>query len=179
MRIRSRSIALMAILLAIPFIWPVQTADARFQKRQGWVTAAFDGDCENLIADQIQSARRELLIAIFIMTSQRLENLVATAAQRGVTVRVKYDINQARHASMQRALKRFEEVGIECTPIEMTRTGASMHHKFIVIDGLRVITGSYNFTAMAAGWNYENCILIESQPIAREFQQIFESIESR
>ena len=177
---RGRSTVALVALLVVPlFMASVQTADARFRKQHGFITAAFDGDCEDLVANQIQSARRELLIAIFIMTSQRLENLVATAAGRGVTVRVKYDVNQARHASMQRALKRFEEAGIECVPITMSRTGASMHHKFMVVDGLRVITGSYNFTAMAAGWNYENCILIESQPIAREYQAIFESIESR
>ncbi len=178
MLIRKPITAVLILLLLPFFVVPVDVAEGR-SRQHGFITTAFDGSCEDLIANQIQSARRELLIAIFIMTSQRLENLVATAAQRGVTVRVKYDVNQARHDSMQRALKRFEEAGIECVPIEMSRTGASMHHKFIVIDGLRVITGSYNFTAMAAGWNYENCVLIESQPIAQEYQAVFESIESR
>ncbi len=179
MRLGRKSVAVVVLILVPLFMVPVQTADARFSKKHGFITAAFDGDCEDLVANQIQSARRELLIAIFIMTSQRLESLVATAAQCGVMVRVKYDVNQASHRSMQRALKRFEEVGIECVPITLKRTGSSMHHKFIVVDELRVVTGSYNFTAMAAGWNYENCVLIESQPIAREYKAIFESIEDR
>lgn len=179
MRIGKKTVAVVVLVLVPLFLAPVQTADARFARRNAWVSVAFDGDCEDLLANQIQSARRELLIAIFIMTSQRLENLVATAAQRGVTVRVKYDVNQASHRSMQRALKRFEEVGIECVPITLQRTGSSMHHKFIVVDELRVVTGSYNFTAMAAGWNYENCVLIESQQVARDYKAIFESIEDR
>ncbi len=169
---------LLVAVLVVPFVLP-PPADARFQRRQGNITAAFDGDCEDLIANQIQSARRELLVAIFIMTSQRLENLIVTAAQRGVTVRVKYDVNQASHASMQRVLGRFEEAGIECVPISLRRSGSSMHHKFIVVDGLRVITGSYNFTAMAANFNYENCVLIESMQVARQFADVFDAIEDR
>jgi mitochondrial cardiolipin hydrolase len=178
-RISAWRLPTISLLLTGLFLVQVPHADARFQRRQGGVTVAFDGQCEDLIANQIQSARRELLIAIFIMTSQRLENLVVTAAQRGVTVRVKYDVNQASHRSMQRALTRFEELGIECVPITLRRTGASMHHKFMVIDGLRVITGSYNFTAMAQSANYENCVLIESQQVARDFADIFETIADR
>lgn len=160
------------------FLFSVQLVEAR-SKKHGFITAAFEGNCEDLVASQIQSARRELLVAIYIMTSQRLENLITTAAQRGVTVRVKYDINQASHSSMQRVLKSFEEAGIEVVPIEMERAGASMHNKFVVVDGLRVVTGSYNFTAMAAGFNYENCLLVESQPVARQYAEVFEAIESR
>lgn len=179
MRIHKKPAILFSLLMVVLLVAPVHTADARFSKKHGFITAAFDGVCEDLVASQIQSARRELLVAIYIMTSRRLESLVVTASQRGVTVRVKYDVNQATHKSMQRALKAFEDAGIECVPITLGRAGASMHNKFIVVDELRVVTGSYNFTAMAAGHNYENCVLIESQPIAREYKALFETIEDR
>lgn len=171
--------ALIGVCLLSFFLLPAQVVEARLDKKHGFVSAAFEGDCESLVAGQIQSARRELLVAIYIMTSKRLENLITTAAQRGVTVRVKYDVNQASHSSMQRVLKSFEEAGIEAVPIVLKRSGASMHNKFVVVDGLRVVTGSYNFTEMAASFNYENCVLIESQAIARQYTDIFEAIESR
>jgi mitochondrial cardiolipin hydrolase len=157
----------------------IQTADARFVKRPGFVTAAFDGDCEKLIADQIQSARRELLVAIYIMTRPRIGNLIVAAHQRGVNVRIKYDVNQAKLESMQAVIEQFDKHGIECKPITLERSGASMHNKFIVVDGLRVITGSYNFTAMANSFNYENCLLIESSQTAKEFSDVFETIADR
>jgi len=161
---------LLGALLALP-------VDAKFTKRPGFITAAFDGDCETLIANQIQSARRELLVAIYIMTRPRIASLIVAAHQRGVKVRIKYDVNQATHASMQEVIKLFEKHSIECVPITMKRSGASMHNKFIVIDGLRVITGSYNFTAMANSFNYENCLLIESSQ--KEFADVFEVIKDR
>ncbi len=175
-----RPVQLLALtILAGVLALPASVAEARFTRRNAFITVAFDGDCEQIIANQIQSARRELLIAIYSMTSQRLEDLVVRAAQRGVTVRMKYDAGQAAHASMQRVIARFEEAGIECVPISLRRSRASMHHKFIVVDGLRVVTGSANFSQMAADSNFENCVLIENQQVARDFADVFESIEDR
>lgn len=171
---------LLTLLVAAALLMPIgNDSEAKFTKRPGFVTTAFDGDCETLIAKQLQSARRELLIATYIMTRPRLAGLILTAHQRGVHVRVKYDVNQARLDSMQAIIKDFEKQGIECVPITLKRSGASMHNKFIVIDGLRVITGSYNFTSMAESFNYENCLLIESQLTAKEFTTVFESITDR
>lgn len=178
-----RSVNVMLIALLGAVLWTMvlpPEAEARFTRRTGFVTVAFDGQCEDLLANQIQSARREILIAIYSMTSQRLENLIVTAAQRGIRVRIKYDASQASNTGMQRVLSRFEEQsGIEVTEINMRGRFASMHHKFMVIDGLRVVTGSFNFTAMAASSNYENCVLIESPQIAQDFANVFESIVDR
>lgn len=179
MRRSHRLRGIVAICLLIGLAVPAHLADAKFTKRHGYIVTAFDGDCETLIANQVQSARRELLVAIYIMTRDRIGNVILTAHQRGVKVRVKYDIGQAKNESMQKIIKSFEERGIECVPITLSRAGASMHNKFIVIDGLRVITGSYNFTAMANSYNYENCLLIESPQVAKDFADIFETIVSR
>ncbi len=179
MRRLSHLCGVLAILLFICLTSAAPQADAKFTKRHGYIVTGFDGDCEQLIANQIQSARRELLVAIYIMTRDRIGNLILTAHQRGVKVRVKYDIGQAKNKSMQKIIKSFEDRGIECVPITLSRAGASMHNKFIVIDGLRVITGSYNYTAMAHGHNYENCLLIESPQVAQDFADVFETIVSR
>lgn len=167
------------VVLLGALLLPTHVPAARTPKRTGFVTIAFDGDCEGLIADQIQSARRELLVAIYVMTSARITRLIITAHQRNVNVRIKYDVEQAKYSSMQKVIAEFEKRGIECVPITLKRSGASMHNKFIVIDGLRVITGSYNYTAMAHAHNYENCLLIESQQAAQDFAAVFDAIVDR
>jgi phosphatidylserine/phosphatidylglycerophosphate/cardiolipin synthase-like enzyme len=171
---------ILTLLVAGVLLIPAgHVTEAKFTKRPGFITTGFDGDCETLIANQLQSARRELLVATYIMTRPRIAGLIVTAHQRGVKVRVKYDVNQAKLDSMRAIIDDFEKRGIECVPITLKRSGASMHNKFIVIDGLRVITGSYNFTSMAESFNYENCLLIESQQTAQEFAAIFEAITDR
>ncbi len=48
-----------------------------------------------------------------------------------------------------------------------------MHHKVIIIDEAIVITGSYNFTASAAGRNDENVLIIHSADVARQYMEEF------
>lgn len=50
-----------------------------------------------------------------------------------------------------------------------------LHHKFMVIDQQRVLTGSYNFTEKANS-NNENLMLAESPVAARHYAHIFEML---
>jgi len=47
--------------------------------------------------------------------------------------------------------------------------GDKLHHKFAVIDGARVITGSFNWSPSAAHQNDETLLLIESPLLAAHF----------
>lgn len=52
-----------------------------------------------------------------------------------------------------------------------------MHHKFAVVDGRQLITGSLNWTLTAVQSNMENIIITEEaelvQPFIKEFNQIW------
>ncbi len=171
----SVGIALVCMLLA----WPAEMTEAQRTRQHGFITPAFDGDCLGLLVDAIQQARREVLVATYYLTHTRIQDALITAANRGANVRIKYEASTASHQTMRQILDRLEERGMEVTRIKMSRSGASMHHKFVVIDQLRVFTGSYNFTVMASRHNYENCVLIESQAVAQDFASVFEQIVSR
>ena len=56
---------------------------------------------------------------------------------------------------------------------------AKMHNKFTVIDGKRVLTGSYNYTTSASTWSYENLVLLDSAEIADAFAAEFKKIISK
>ena len=51
-----------------------------------------------------------------------------------------------------------------------------MHHKFCIIDNVRVITGSYNWTVKARRFNKENIVCIEDEKIVTEFNSEYESL---
>ena len=55
---------------------------------------------------------------------------------------------------------------------------AIFHHKFMVFDGRHVETGSFNFSAAAAGKNAENVLMLWDVPqlaehYAREWQRLW------
>jgi phosphatidylserine/phosphatidylglycerophosphate/cardiolipin synthase-like enzyme len=51
-----------------------------------------------------------------------------------------------------------------------------MHHKVMVIDGERTITGSFNFTDAAQQQNDENVLLIDDQSVAALYATEFERV---
>lgn len=52
-----------------------------------------------------------------------------------------------------------------------------MHHKFAVVDGRRLITGSLNWTLTAVQGNMENVLITEErdlvQPFIKEFHRLW------
>ncbi len=143
------------------------------------VTAGFSSDCERLLLRGIQQAREEVLVAIYTLTRPQIEQALSRAAGRGVKVHVKYDHGQIETGRMQELITRLESRGVEITPISMSGRFASMHHKFAVIDRTQVFTGSFNFTVTAVTQSYENCVMIESSVVARDFIREFDQIRSR
>ncbi len=143
------------------------------------ITTGFSADCERLLINAIRRARYEVLVAIYTITRPEIEQALSAAARRGVKVQVKYDDGQISVSRMQELIHRMERRGVETIPIRMSGRYASMHHKFAVIDNTQVFTGSFNFTVTAVAHSYENCVLIEHEPVARDFTREFNRIRSR
>jgi len=49
----------------------------------------------------------------------------------------------------------------------------TMHHKFFVVDGQIVVTGSFNFSNAAEEANNENVLIIHNPDIAAQYAQEF------
>jgi phosphatidylserine/phosphatidylglycerophosphate/cardiolipin synthase-like enzyme len=89
---------------------------------------------------------------------------------RGVDVRVLLDKSSARvskSGSRYSAATYLTNAGI---PVWVDVKPAIAHNKVMVIDGLRVITGSFNFTASAQSRNAENLLVIEDPVLAAAYR---------
>jgi phosphatidylserine/phosphatidylglycerophosphate/cardiolipin synthase-like enzyme len=51
-----------------------------------------------------------------------------------------------------------------------------MHHKFVILDGAAVLTGSYNWTTESEEQNYENLVILSDPAQVRTFQEEFEEL---
>lgn len=146
---------------------------------QAEVKAVFGEDCQRLLIGEIYGAKKEIKVAIFSITHEKIVQALVNAAKRGVDVKVKYDAGQRDWETMQAAVKELEKHKIPCAAIKMASEHAGMHHKFAVIDQTRVLTGSFNYSTAGAWNNYENLVLIVSDKIAAQFSKEFEGIADR
>ena len=127
------------------------------------------GPDSNLVKD-IDEARYSVDIAIYRLDLWSVRDALIRAHRRGVTVRMVTESDNILEAEVED----LEAAGI---PVLGDRREHLMHHKFVVIDGLVVWTGSMNFTVSGAYRNNNNLIRIRSnrvaQNYAREFEEMF------
>lgn len=126
----------------------------------------------------IDGAEATVDAAIYELRRVRLTDALLAAAARGVRVRVVADDAQADGAPADRAqYDRLRAAGIPVHPD--LKTGSLQHNKFMVVDGLKVWTGSANWTDSGMTYNQENALEFRSAHIAvayaREFDEMFVS----
>jgi phosphatidylserine/phosphatidylglycerophosphate/cardiolipin synthase-like enzyme len=111
------------------------------------------GGVEDLLVDALGRATRTIDVAIFSLYSQRVADALIAAKARGVVVRVVSDISQSRRSQPVLSLSN-SGVGLR---LSAGRGGTGvLHHKFVIIDGALLMTGSYNFSQNAELYNFEN-----------------------
>jgi mitochondrial cardiolipin hydrolase len=143
------------------------------------VNVIFTESCEDAVVAAIEQAREEILLAIYTFSNRDIAKaLVKAKKKRNVNVRVKIDTKQIDYDAARDVVKLLKTNNIKVTRIKM-RDWYHMHHKFMVIDRRRVLTGSYNYTIAASTINYENLVTIDSPSIARRFIKEFEAIKDR
>ena len=57
-----------------------------------------------------------------------------------------------------------------------SRTDAHMHHKFAVVDGKVLLSGSFNYTRAAVLENRENVVVHRSRRLVQQFLKEFERL---
>jgi len=117
-------------------------------------------------------ATKSLDMVFFLIGSRRLSRYIIRAHRKGIRVRVVTDgkVSKSRN-SVNWYLQRH---GVDVRAVKVSR--GSMHSKFIVIDGKRVILGSANITNDADRRNHEFLILSDDSELVSKFMDKFEEL---
>ncbi|CAE6967510.1 Phospholipase D [Paraburkholderia nemoris] len=107
------------------------------------------------MVEEINNARRSLLIQAYSFTSAPIAAAVKNAKERGVDVRVILDKSQVSQRYSSATFLRNAAI-----PVVIDTRPAIAHNKVMIFDGAAVFTGSFNFTKSAQERNAENGILI-------------------
>lgn len=132
------------------------------------------GDCHDAVIAGLEAAQTCLDICVFTITDDRVTSSIREAARRGLRVRIITDDQKAFDPGSD--VHYLAAAGL---PVRQDFGDEHMHHKFAVIDGAQVITGSFNWTR-GSSFNHEN-ILISADPsvvaaYAQEFERLWETM---
>ncbi|XP_074014742.1 mitochondrial cardiolipin hydrolase [Numenius arquata] len=132
------------------------------------------GDCSlSRLLSRLLAARRSLEICLFAFSSPQLGCAVRLLHRRGVRVRI---VTDAQYMGLQGSqIGLLRQAGIQ---VRHDQESGYMHHKFAIVDGRMVITGSLNWTTQAIQNNRENVLVMEDaeyvKPFLDEFERIWE-----
>jgi len=128
------------------------------------------GQCEEQLLYWINRANTSIHILIYSFTLDSISDALIEAHNRGVDVKVVFEKQQITKYSEYQKLK---AAGIS---VRNDTNPKLMHDKVMIVDGIIVITGSYNYSASAENYNNENMIIILSDYIAGIYEKEFEKI---
>ena len=124
---------------------------------------------EKAVVAFIESASKTLDVCVYDLDLPEFAQALLAAHGRGVKVRVIIaDENAAKAYAVADQLKEMEALGL--LTLAHNRSGL-MHNKFMVADGLRVWTGSYNLTRTCSRFNDNHAIVLESPELAENYEQ--------
>ena len=122
------------------------------------------------VAKFINSATTSVDIAIFNINRQNIIDALIAKEQSGVPVRMVTEADYYNKSSYKPFYDEIENAGIPIVPDIGT---ALMHDKFIVVDGKKVLTGSYNYTDDQTTKDKNMIIEIASSALASYYEQEF------
>lgn len=124
---------------------------------------------EKAILNALAKAQNSVHAALYQLTDPQIAQTLTEIATRGIELKILLDDEPSKGSkgcllmSEGISVKQYIDSGI-------------MHHKFAVIDGTLVITGSYNWTTSAQTRNEENLLVIESPELAPAFEREFQKL---
>ncbi|CAJ1053550.1 mitochondrial cardiolipin hydrolase [Xyrichtys novacula] len=120
------------------------------------------------LLSHILSASSSLDLCIFAFSNMDLSRAVLALKSKGVIIRVLTDKDYAAIKGSQTGVLRKAGICVRCNV-----GSVYMHHKFAVVDGRLLITGSLNWTLTAVQANMENIIVTEEPDLLRPFMEEF------
>ncbi len=130
-----------------------------------------DNNVESIIVKRLKKARKSVHFMAFSFTSDAIGKEMIKLHKKGVKVTGLFEKRGAKTRYSE-----YTKMKLAGIPVKLDRNRYAMHHKVIVIDGKKVITGSYNFSKSANKKNDENIIIIDNADIANQYLDEFKRL---
>ncbi len=136
-----------------------------------------NGKIQKRIIEEIKQTDSTIDIAIYSFTNNEIAQSLKKAKDRGVAIRLIMDSRQAGEKQKHTQYKFFKINNFDAQKLKGKGRGI-MHNKFIIFDGKLLMTGSYNISANAELYSYENVIFITDKSVIEKYQKEFKKLYS-
>lgn len=119
---------------------------------------------EHILLEKIQNATASIYIAMFYYTNDLIHKALVDATNRGVKVKAVWDFRGWEDfgtSEMDEMLLR--KIGV------VDANPGLVHHKYAILDGKTIITGSANWSNSGMNYNDENILIIEDPELAQNY----------
>jgi len=130
-----------------------------------------EDNVEKIINGRIEKAEKSIRFMQFSFTSDKTGELIIKKFKEGIIVEGVFE-----KKGSDTEYSEYTKMKIEDLPVRLDTNKAVMHHKVIIIDDYRVITGSFNISKNANSKNDENIIIIDSRELASRYIEEFKRI---
>ncbi|MGD0820866.1 MAG: phospholipase D family protein [Desulfomonilia bacterium] len=164
---QQKLIAYSLLFLVFFYIMPLSQAQAEEFKSVGTTDVYFSpkGGCTEAIVQEINHAKKEILVQAYSFTSKPIAKALLDAHKRGVKVEVILDKSQ--RSEKYSSADFMAHAGIT-TYIDTAH--AIAHNKIMCLDRDTLISGSFNFTKAAEEKNAENLLIIKgNKPLTERY----------
>ena len=148
--------------------------DDHYQPNNQFKDAFFFPNMANVqkMVKYIARARKTIDLAIFSFTNDDLANEIIAAHKRGVKVRIITDDEgmKGKGADSQRCAN--EGIPVRTDSEERYH----MHNKYMIVDSLYIVTGSFNWTFQAGKSNQENVVVVDGSYYINKYNENFEKL---
>jgi len=128
---------------------------------------------KEILLKEVESTTSTIDLAVREITFPEMANALLKAKGRGVKVRVIADSKQAKMKSSQ--ITTLIHQGIPVKVLRGKDYGV-MNHRFVILDGKKVVTGSFDWSEASEKWNYENILIIKDSDVVASYQKEFERL---
>ncbi|MEC4893747.1 MAG: DUF655 domain-containing protein [Oscillatoria sp. PMC 1051.18] len=151
-------------------------------------TLPWSDTSNGLIGNTLKNATQTIELALYVFSEQNLADLLETRHQKNVAIEALIDSSFAfrnysegldmlgvalSNKCQYEANNRPWQIPLATVGVPELPEGDLLHHKFAVVDGKTVITGSQNWSAAANHTNDETVLIIENPTVAAHFQREF------
>ena len=119
----------------------------------------------------LSSAKKSIDLCVFLFTQSTLADALSDLHKANVAIRIITDSTEDEASSSKMGALRRAGVRLKSNK---RGTGALMHHKFVIVDGKKLLTGSFNWTSKAVVSNHEAVIITTEPSLVKPFQDQFE-----
>lgn len=156
-------------------------------------STAWEDSSNGLIGKTLSGANQAIAMALFVFSDQTLVNRLEPLHRKGVDFKTLIEPSFAYRSYSEgldmmgvalasdcqfEAENRPWQPAIATVGVPRMPPGDLLHHKFGLVDGKTVITGSHNWTEAANRGNDETVVVVHNPIVAAHYQREFERLYS-